>query len=224
MRKILLALSLVGLTVWASTDDAFARGRSGGGGSGGGRGSSNRGGGSAGRNNGGGGGGRGYGGGGYGGGGYYGGGLFGGLGYYGGGYGGGYAPNYYDGTPAYSNYADPAALVPPNQARQAYYPAPVQDSVNVNVLVPVADAQVWFQGRATTQQGMQRLFESPSLAPNHSYTYSIKARWMENGQAVNQERQVNVQAGQNITVNFREPIRENLAAPMSRTPDAIRQP
>ncbi len=181
MRKMLLVLSLAGLTVLASASDAFAQ---------------------------------------YGvfglrsrplvsadmGGGNY----YSPFGYYGGpgydpyyrGNGYGYAPSYYDGT----------------QIRQSYYPAPVQDFVNVTVLVPAADAQVWFENKLTTQRGTERLYESPPLAPNHSHTYTIKARWMENGKAVNQERQVNVQAGQNITVNFRENAREDVPAPTSTLP------
>jgi uncharacterized protein (TIGR03000 family) len=154
--------------------------------------------------------------------------LLGGIGYYGGGgyspyyqsY--GYAPSYYNATPVYSDYSDQATLAP-TQVRQSYYPAAFQDSVNVTVLVPAADAQVWFDNNATTQQGMQRLFESPSLTPNHAYTYTIKARWMENGKAVEQERQVNVQAGHNVTVNFREKSREIVASPMPKAPAPITQ-
>jgi uncharacterized protein (TIGR03000 family) len=139
-------------------------------------------------------------------------------------YGYGYAPTYYyDGTPVYSNDLEPAPLVPRTQIRRAYYPAAVQDFVNVTVLVPTADAQVWFENKLTTQRGLERLYESPPLTPNHSHTYTIKARWMENGKTVNQERQVNVQAGQNITVNFREKAREDVPAPTSRVPTTAPQ-
>ena len=85
------------------------------------------------------------------------------------------------------------------------------------MLVPAADAQVWFENNATTQRGMERLFESPPLAPNQNFIYTIKARWMENGQAVNRERRVNVQAGQSVTVNFREKTGENVPPPLPRT-------
>jgi uncharacterized protein (TIGR03000 family) len=169
-------------------------------------------------------GGRGYGGGYYGGG-YGGGGLFGGV-YYGGlgdyGYGSSYAPSYYDATPVYSDYSDQATFAP-TQVRQSYYPATVQDYANVTVLVPTADAQVWFDNNATTQQGTQRLFNSPPLTANQNFTYTIKARWMENGQAVDQERQVNVQAAHNVTVNFREKSREIVASPMPKAPSPIPQ-
>ena len=88
----------------------------------------------------------------------------------------------------------------------------------MTVLVPAADAQVWFEDKATTQQGMERVFQSPPLEPNQKFTYTIKARWMENGQVVTQERQAHVEAGRSITVNFREKPRENVPAPL---PDAI---
>jgi uncharacterized protein (TIGR03000 family) len=200
MRRMLLVLSLAGLTVLASASDAFAQRRGYGGGWGNSPGISI----------------------GVGRGGYYS-----PYGYYGGrgyspfyqGYGYSYAPSYYYATPSY--YAEPSFLVP-TQVRQSYYTAPAtaQQSANVTVLVPAADAQVWFENRATTQQGMERLFHSPPLEPNQNFTYTIKARWMENGQAVNQERRVNVQAGQSITVNFRENSRENVP-PLPRLPDAI---
>ena len=96
-------------------------------------------------------------------------------------------------------------------------PATEPQSANVTVLVPAADAQVWFEDKATTQQGMERLFQSPPLEPNQDFTYTIKARWMENGQAVTRERQVHVQAGQSVTVDFRENTRENVPPPL---PDA----
>jgi uncharacterized protein (TIGR03000 family) len=96
-------------------------------------------------------------------------------------------------------------------------PATEPQSVNVKVIVP-ADAQVWFENRATTQQGMERLFQSPPLEPNQDFTYTIKARWMENGQAVTRERQVHVQAGQSVTVDFRANPVENVPPPL---PDAI---
>jgi uncharacterized protein (TIGR03000 family) len=219
MRRILLGLSLVGLAIWTSAGDALAQGHNSS------RGNSA----SAGRSN----AGRSYSGRGYYGRSYYGGGYYGG-GYYLGGwglgyspfyrsYGYGYAPSYYDGTPGYSNYAEPAPVVPTTQVQQSFYPTQGQDFVSLKVLVPIADAKVWFQNQATTEQGMQRLFHSPALTPNQNFTYTIKARWMENGQAVNQERRVNVQAGQNITVSFRENRQDYEAVPMPRLPVAIPQ-
>jgi uncharacterized protein (TIGR03000 family) len=215
MRKMLLVLSLAGLAVLASASDAFAQRRWSGGGWGYTPGFSF----------------------GVGRGGYYS-----PYGYYGGrgyspsyqGYGYSYGPSsyyatpsYYYATPTYSvmpatSYSEPASLVPTMQIRQAYYTAPAtaQQSASLTVLVPASDAKVWFENRATTQQGMERMFESPPLEPNQNFTYTIKVLWIDKGQAVNQERRVNVQAGQSITVNFRENTRENVPPPL---PDAIRR-
>jgi uncharacterized protein (TIGR03000 family) len=196
MRRNLLVLSTVCLTVLASSSDAFAQRRSSGGGGRGGNTrsySSNAGRGNYGSSYGNGyGGGRGYGG--------YGGGYYGGLGL---GLGLGIAPSYYYGAPSY--YSDQAYLEPTMPIRQSFYPAPAvaQQSANVTVLVPNADAQVWFDNAATTQRGTDRLFNSPPLEPGNSFTYTIKAHWMANGQPVDQMRRINVQAGQTITVDFR---------------------
>lgn len=231
MRRMLLVLSLAGLTVLASASDAFAQRGGYGRGYGGGYGSGWYG--------------RGYGYGGYRYGGYgYGprwgyspgisisvgrGGYYSPYGYYGGlgyssyyrGYGYSYAPNYYVPTPS---YLEPAIVLPTAQVRPSYYVAPaVPQSARLTVLVPADDAQVWFENRATTQIGMERLFESPPLEPNQNFTYTLKARWMENGQAFNQERRVTIQAGQNVTVNFRANTGENLPPPLLRLPNAIPQ-
>jgi uncharacterized protein (TIGR03000 family) len=195
MRKTLLILSLAAATVLAGASDAFAQRR----GSSGGRSYS---------------GGRGYapsisvnvGRGGY----YSGPGYYGGRAYspYYGGFGLGIAPSYY--------YAEPA-YVAPIQIRQSYYPAPAaQQSATMTVLVPAAGAQVWFDGNATSQQGTERVFVSPALESGHNFTYTIRARWTENGQTVNRERQIRVQAGQSVTIDFRTSASEGVLPPLPR--------
>lgn len=189
MRRILLVLSLAGLTVLASAGDVFAQRRGIGGffpSNGGGFFPSN-------------------------GGGFFpsNGGYYPSNGYYGD---SGYSPYYqsyrYSNAPNYY-YSEPT------QIRPSYYSAPVtaSQSVNVTVIVP-RDAKVWFENRETAQQGTQRSFQSPPLESGHSYTYTVKASWTENGQAVTRERRVNVQAGQSVTVNFRENSAETLPTPV----------
>lgn len=207
MKRMILALSLAGLTLLASATDASAQRRGG------------------------------YGGGGFGGGnrgwnqpgisfgignngrvnipfgnsGYYGNQNYGyGQGYgYGSNY--GYSPSYYSAPSTY--YVEPAI-----QTREVYYPAPTatQQSSNVMVLVPNPDAQVWFDNAQTSQRGMERTFTSPQLEPNHNYTYTIKARWTENGKTIDRQRQVTFQAGQSVTVNFRENTGESISPPAPR--------
>lgn len=201
MRKTLMVLTLALAAMTMLASDAFAQRRGGGG--------------------------RGYGGGGRG---YYSRGYYGrGYGGYGYGYGlglgiwpgyyGGYNPGYYS-SPGYvvdspNYYADPVVQAPGNQVRQSFYPETTNQEATLTVLLPKADAQVWFDGAATQQQGMQRTFMSPALEQGRSFTYTIKGRWMENGRPVERERQVSVQSGQSVTVDLRGNPGENIGTPKS---------
>jgi uncharacterized protein (TIGR03000 family) len=126
------------------------------------------------------------------------GGFFYGSGFYGGGYyGSGYysSPSYYA-TPSTSYYYSP----------QATYasPSPVIETTtaaSLDVRVP-ADAQIWFDGEPTSQTGSIRSFVSPPLEPGKSFTYEIRARWVDNGNVVDLIKQVQVHAGDRVPVDF----------------------
>ena len=198
MSKILWSaagIALVGFTLLLTPETSEAQRRGGGGGGGGGWG-----------------GGRGgYGGRGYGGGYYRGGwgvGLGWGLGYpgYYGGYYGGYYPSYgaYDyGTPVYTQpqtytTAPQYSYYPSTNANQLTNP----NDAGFIVRVPDPNADIWFQNYQTKQRGTERFYESGSLEPNQAYTFEVRARWMQNGQQMDQTRQVQARAGQNVTVDF----------------------
>jgi len=197
MRKTFLILSLAAITLVASASEAFAqRGRVGGG----------RGGISIGI-------GSGYYGSGYRGSGYYGSGYYGspyyGSNYYGGrGYYYSSPSYYYESAPSYY-YSDSVTQAPPADLRQSFYSDP--SAATINVILPVAEAQVWFNDAPTTQRGMDRVFHTPSL--QQGGTYTIKARWTENGRTMDQQRQVQVQPGQSVTVDFRGNAGEQLPNP-----------
>ncbi len=177
---------------------------------------------------GGGGGGHGGGGGGHGGG-YHGGGFGGygrGFGGYGGGFGGygyggyggyGYGGYGYGGYPSYDYgsddyspnviYPQPYTTVAPSydtSVSQAAYaePAAPDNRARVEVRVPDANAQVFFDGDQTRQTGMERDFVSPPLTPNKTYTYNVEVKWMENGKPMDQTRNVTVTPNQTATVDF----------------------
>jgi uncharacterized protein (TIGR03000 family) len=65
-----------------------------------------------------------------------------------------------------------------------------------------ANAELWFDGSATTSTGLLRAFESPALAPGRRYTYTIRARWQEEGREIMQSRQVLVTAGARVRADF----------------------
>jgi uncharacterized protein (TIGR03000 family) len=137
----------------------------------------------------------------------YGGWGFPGSSYYGPYWGGGYWGNPYYGSPFYYSQPTydvrPAAYTTPSEARP----------VNMTVIVPKADAEVFLNDTATTSKGTERAFQSPALDPRVDYKYTVRAQWTENGKKVEQKREVPVKAGQSVTVDFREPAREIVAPP-----------
>jgi len=182
----------------------------------------------------GGGGGGGHGGGGhggYGGGGYHGG--YGGYGGYHGGYGGyGYGHGYYGGwgypgigiyrgyglNRGYygsGSYGSSGYYVYPDSgygeiydgsdmSQSGYYAPPAPDNTaRIRVHVP-EDAKVWVAGEATKQTGSERMFGSPTLTPGKTYTYDIKASWMEDGKRVEKTQKVRIRANETSNVTFGE--------------------
>jgi uncharacterized protein (TIGR03000 family) len=109
------------------------------------------------------------------------------------------------GIPPYYGYT----LLPPSVTR--YYNAlppvvpasqEIDNSAHVEVVVPDANATVWFGGAPTTSRGTFRYFTSPALQPGTAYTYTIKAAWDEGGQTRTAERVVYVTAGSRVEVDF----------------------
>ncbi len=111
--------------------------------------------------------------------------------------------------------ADPAA---PAAYSMPNYPV---RSPDYNVLYPVSpplsqradntakvkvrvasDAELWFDGHATSQTGAARSFTTPALEQGQNYFYDIRAKWDANGKPVDQTRKVSVHAGDHVVVDF----------------------
>lgn len=109
----------------------------------------------------------------------------------------------------------------------AAYEAPAQDNVaHLRVAVP-ADAELWFDGVRTQQTGTEREFVSPPLAPGRSYHYEVRARWTENGRAIDQMRRIEVRANEWKDVDFSQPAAALDTAtppPLPRPADSSRNP
>jgi uncharacterized protein (TIGR03000 family) len=88
-----------------------------------------------------------------------------------------------------------------NTYQSMYSPANADARIRVNV--PDSNAQVFFDDSPTRQTGMERLFTSPPLDPSKSYTYTIRATWMDNGKEVTRTKDVKVQSGRTSIVDFR---------------------
>lgn len=126
---------------------------------------------------------------------------YGGYGWGYGGYGTPYYGNYATITPSYYN---DYASNPQTVTNQAFYPqldSTSSGGAHIRVIV-APDAEVWFDGSATQQRGEVREFETPALDPNRSFTYKVRARWNQNGQVMDQTRDLQVQGGRSATVNF----------------------
>jgi uncharacterized protein (TIGR03000 family) len=137
----------------------------------------------------------------------------------------GYYGAYYGGYPYYDYpvYTEPQTYTTAPQ--YSYYPStPPSQLTNPNdagfiVRVPDPNAEIWFQDYRTQQRGTERHYESGALDPNLTYTFQVRARWTHNGQQMDQTRQVQARAGQNVTVDFTTPASE----PIQTNPQ-IQQP
>lgn len=67
------------------------------------------------------------------------------------------------------------------------------------------DAQIWVNGRLVERTGDQYLYQYPPLRTGQRQNYEIRARWTENGRVVNQTRNVTVESGGRINVDFTRP-------------------
>ena len=151
-----------------------------------------------------------------------------GYGYSGWGYSPGYGYSNWSNYPSYSNYSYPSYSYMPSTYSGTYYSTPayssaLQPSVNtttsfyrspedqlattmmdkatIEVTLP-ENAELWLDGQPTTQRGATRTFESPPLQVGNRFTYEFRARWMQDGQAKEDVRQVDAFAGAKQKINF----------------------
>jgi uncharacterized protein (TIGR03000 family) len=95
-----------------------------------------------------------------------------------------------------------ASGVPSATGAQQLKTAPMEElSATVRVKVP-AGAEVWFDKEKTTQTGTDRVFQSAPLTPGKTHVCSVRAKWNEGGQAVEQFRVVGVRAGETAKLTF----------------------
>jgi uncharacterized protein (TIGR03000 family) len=83
---------------------------------------------------------------------------------------------------------------PPTTYRSYYPPNAASLPATIELIVP-ADAQVWFDGVATSQTGTVRRFVTPPLNGDNNYSYEVKARWTKDGQPLEATRTITVVAG-----------------------------
>jgi len=90
----------------------------------------------------------------------------------------------------------------PSYAMQSFYSAPATSAGSSDLTVKVpANAQLWLGNMQSDQTGTERHFSFPAL-PQGSNMFTLRATWTENGQQVSRDRQVDMQAGKNQTIDF----------------------
>ena len=90
------------------------------------------------------------------------------------------AGSYYGGGGnVYRGYAAPVAAADYSSyyAPRPEYVVP-RDAALINMQLP-ANAEVWFSGDKTTQDGASRSFVTPALEQGHRYAYQVKVRWKD---------------------------------------------
>jgi uncharacterized protein (TIGR03000 family) len=137
---------------------------------------------------------------------------------YRGGYGGrywnnGYWPGYYGGYDYgyVPSYYPPTYYPQPTDEQRSYYPPaqpaiqpPAPATATIELYVPPS-AEVWFQGKKTTQTGTVRRFVTPPFSPGTTFTYDVRIRWTDaNGEVQDETRNVTVTPGQQLILNFQE--------------------
>ena len=78
---------------------------------------------------------------------------------------------------------------------------PAAGPASVRVIVPQAQAVVWFGNHQTRSTGIERVYQTPALNPG-SYDYQLKVSYMQDGQPLALERTITVTPGQTVVVDF----------------------
>jgi len=84
-------------------------------------------------------------------------------------------------------------------------PDPVHTHTTLQVLVPTADAELWLDGVRLSKTGSSRIFITPPLSSNKTYTYEVRIRWHEGGAALTRTKTVSFNGGESIQVDMTIP-------------------
>ena len=140
---------------------------------------------------------------------------------------GAYAPLYGYGYDPYVAPVASSAYYPPLPAVQTAPPVqlpqvaaaqdgPSANSASIRVIVPDPSAVVLFDGNRTGQTGTDRLFHTPPLSSGANNSYRIRAIWRQGGQEVSSERVVSLSPGQNVVIDFTQPVSEGVPPPAGK--------
>jgi uncharacterized protein (TIGR03000 family) len=90
---------------------------------------------------------------------------------------------------------------PPPRRPMLQTPPPFDPYAHFLVHVP-ADAELWLEDTQMHQTGSHRTFISPPLEPGATFAYTVRARWTEDGQVIEQSRDLVVHSGKWVSLTF----------------------
>src|SRR5262249_38547275 len=99
----------------------------------------------------------------------------------------------------------PSYNVRPATTTSFYYEPASSSNALVEIRLPDANGKVWFDGAATSSTGVNRRYQTPTLAAGSKFQYQVKATWMKDGKEISQERVVYVTRGETTVVDFARP-------------------
>jgi uncharacterized protein (TIGR03000 family) len=89
----------------------------------------------------------------------------------------------------------------------------------VDVRVPVANAEVYFEGMNTGHAGVRRVFLTPTIEAGVTHFYKIRAKWkLPDGTVADQEKSVAVRANMVSVVDFTSPPKVDDKQPVVGAP------
>ena len=100
--------------------------------------------------------------------------------------------------------SDTAAAQPSGAvSSQSFYSGPSanNDRMEFRVMLPAADAKLFFNDQLVEQRGEDRTLTTASASPG-TYDYQVRATWLENGQEKSESHEVHLHPGQRATIQF----------------------
>jgi uncharacterized protein (TIGR03000 family) len=94
-----------------------------------------------------------------------------------------------------------------------------REPATLRVLVP-AEARVLFDDTLTKQTGPDRQYVTPPLARGKSFTYILKATWMEGSQEIVRMAVAKVEAGKEVRVDLRDDSKDASSSQIIYVPTA----
>jgi uncharacterized protein (TIGR03000 family) len=98
----------------------------------------------------------------------------------------------------------PAGKLPPKTKPDDKEPARDANEAEITLIVP-PDAEVFFNGKPSTEKGKERVYTTPPLDAAKRHYYEVRVRWTEDGKAVERTRRIDVAPGARVKVDFTAP-------------------